>query len=66
MADLADVLLDTIRELHQARYERVAYKGWFRASLDKLHEQQLEIERQRKTIERLYEENRRLRGAEAA
>jgi len=50
MTDLADLLVEHVRELAAVRFERDAYRTWFRAALDKLHEQHAEIERQRRQL----------------
>jgi chromosome segregation ATPase len=60
VGDLADLLVQTLRDLREARYERAVYKAWFRAALDTLHEQHQEIERQRRQLAALRDENRRL------
>ena len=64
--DVYDILVERVRELSHARWEASAYKVWFHASLDKLHEQDREIERQRQQIAHLIDENRQLRRPEAA
>jgi hypothetical protein len=56
--DVYDVLVAQTRELADVRFERDAYKIWWRASLDKIHEQHVEIERNRQTIARLLDERR--------
>ena len=53
MTDLADLCVSLTRELAQVRWERDAYRVWFRASLDKLHEQYVDLEQERRTSARL-------------
>jgi hypothetical protein len=60
--DLQDLLVGQARELAEVRYEMYAYKGWFKAAIDLLHDKEIKIERQRRQLAALIDENRRLRG----
>jgi hypothetical protein len=60
--DVFDILRAQTCELADVRFTCDAYRVWFRASLDKLNGQNVEIERQRRQIAALIDENRRLRG----
>lgn len=59
-ADLADLLVESTRALAAARYERDAYKGWFKAALDSLRDQHDELEQTRRQNAALRDEIRSL------
>jgi hypothetical protein len=63
--DLADLLVQSTRDLAAARFERNAYRVWFRAALDTLHEQHVEIERQRRQLAHLRDQVRGQRSEAA-
>ena len=66
MSDLADLLVQSTRDLAHARYERHLYRAWFGAALDKLYEQHRDIERQRQQLAALRADVRAARAGRAA
>jgi hypothetical protein len=61
MTDVYDLLVERTRELSGVRFELEATRVWLRASLDALHDQRQQIERQQRQNLELREEFRQFR-----
>lgn len=57
---LAELLTSALRDLSRAEFERLTYRTWLIAAVERLHDQDETIERQRRQLADQREQIRRL------